>query len=139
MFSISYATMEDKAYVLSYGNAMPPSEFDIKIRDKRCYILRYGNKIIGLMRFNLFCDFIPFLTLIYIDEAYRKKGFGAKAMSHWEDEMRNMGFKMIMTSTQVDEEAQHFYRKLGYKDMGSIVMDIPPYEQPLEMFLGKAL
>jgi len=46
---------------------------------------------------------------------------------------------MIMVSTQVDEDDQHFYRKLGYKDMGSIVMDIPPYVQPLEMFLGKAL
>ena len=32
---------------------------------------------------------------------------------------------MVMTSTQVDEEAQHFYRKLGYKDAGGFVVDIP--------------
>ena len=95
--------------------------------------------MIGMMRYNLIFDFIPMLTLIYLHESYRHKGYGTIAMRHWEDEMRELGHKMIMTSTQVDENAQHFYRKLGYKDMGTIVMDIPPYEQPLEMFMGKAL
>ena len=139
MFTISYATMQDMPYALSYGNNMTQSEYELKVRDRRCYILRDGDKPIGVMRFNMIFDIIPFLTLIYIDEAYQKKGFGTKAMAHWEDEMRSLGYKMIMTSTQVDEDGQHFYRKLGYKDMGSIVMDIPPYIQPLEMFLGKEL
>lgn len=53
--------------------------------------------------------------------------------------MANQGYKMIMTSTQVDENAQHFYRKLGYKDCGCLVLDIPGFEQPLEMFMVKAL
>jgi len=139
MFKISYATMQDKEYAISIGNAMPESEFDLKVRDKRCYILREGDKIIGIMRFNLIFDFIPFLSLMWLEESCRGKGYGTKAMAHWEDEMRAAGHKMIMISTQVDEGAQHFYRKLGYKDMGTIVMDIPPYEQPLEMYMGKAL
>ena len=42
-----------------------------------------------------------------------------------------------MTSTQVDEEAQHFYRKLGYQDAGGLVIRIPGYEQPMELFLVK--
>ena len=143
MFSISYATMQDAKYVRSIGH-WPPSplaemEVEIKIRDKRCYILRDDESVAGILRFNMIFEFIPFLTLIWCDEPYRNKGFGAKAMAHWENEMRSLGYKMIMVSTQVDEDAQHFYRKLGYKDMGAIVMDIPPYEQPLEMFLGKAL
>ena len=41
----------------------------------------------------------------------------------------------LMTSTQVDESAQHFYRKIGYKDCGCLVLDIPELEQPMEMFL----
>ena len=139
MLKISYATMQDKEYVLSIGNAMPESEFDLKVRDRRCYMLREGEKTIGIMRFNLIFDFIPFLSLMWLEEPYRGKGYGTKAMAHWEDEMRGLGHKMIMISTQVDEDGQHFYRKLGYKDMGAIVIDIPPYEQPLEMFMGKAL
>lgn len=138
MFSITYATLEDKDFVVT-GENLSETEFELKVRDKRCYILRYDNERIGVMVFNLIFDFIPFLTLMYLHTAYQRKGFGKQAMLHWETEMRSLGFKMIMLSTQVNENAQHFYRKMGYKDMGSIVMDIAPYEQPLEMFMGKAL
>lgn len=44
-----------------------------------------------------------------------------------------------MTSTQVDETAQHFYRKLGYRDAGGLLLDVPGYEQPMELFLIKAI
>ena len=46
---------------------------------------------------------------------------------------------MLMTSTQVDEEAQHFYRELGYKDCGGFVVDVPGYEQPMEMIMIKVV
>lgn len=46
---------------------------------------------------------------------------------------------MVLTSTQVDEDAQHFYRKLGYRDCGGFVIDVPGYEQPMELFLSKAI
>ena len=138
MFEINYATIDDMQYVCP-GENLSEKEFELKVRDKRCYILRYDGKRVGVMVFNLIFDFIPFLSLMYLEDPYQRKGFGTQAMKHWEDEMRSLGYKMIMVSTQVDEDAQHFYRKLGYKDMGAIVMDIPPYEQPLEMFMGKAL
>ena len=44
-----------------------------------------------------------------------------------------------MTSTQVDEEAQYFYRKLGYQDCGGFIINIPGFEQPLELIMSKAL
>lgn len=91
------------------------------------------------MRYNLFWDNTPFLTLIYFEQFHRRKGFGRQAMLFWENEMRELGYKMIMTSTQVDEQAQHFYRKLGYKDKGGIFLDNTPFEQPQEMFMLKVL
>ena len=60
-------------------------------------------------------------------------------MQHWEMDMSAQGYEMLMTSTQVDEDAQHFYRKLGYKDCGGFVVDIPGYEQPMEMIMIKGL
>lgn len=59
--------------------------------------------------------------------------------SQWENDMKSQGYGMLLTSTQVDEEAQHFYRKLGYRDCGGFVIDIPGYEQPMEMFLVKGI
>ena len=38
-------------------------------------------------------------------------------MEHWEKDMKAQGYGMLLTSTRVDEKAQHFYRKLGYKEV----------------------
>ena len=94
---------------------------------------------LGILRFNLFWDNTPFCTMLFVDWDSQKKGYGRQLMTYWEDDMREKGYGMIMTSTQVDENAQHFYRKIGYKDCGGFVVDIPGFEQPMEMFLSKAL
>ncbi len=140
MFSIRYAAMEDCAFWYSQKEQhMSKSEFELKVRDKRCYILSSDDRPVGIMRYNLFWDCIPFLTLIYIEEGFRQKGIGREALRFWESEMRCMGYKMAMISTQADEEGQHFYRKLGYKDAGCLLLDIPPYAQPTELFMVKPL
>ncbi len=36
-------------------------------------------------------------------------------MEYWEEDMKKQGYGMIMTSTRVNEDAQHFYRRLGLK------------------------
>ena len=139
MFNIRFAENTDKEFWYSLDKHLPDKEFDKKVRDKMGYIILEDKKPMGLLRYNLFWDNTPFLTQIFIDWAYQKKGFGCKTMDFWEQEMKKAGYGMIMVSTQVDEKAQHFYRKLGYKDCGSLVMDIPNYEQPMEMFMAKPL
>ena len=139
MFKIRLAESSDKDFWNSVDKHLPEKEYEKKIRDKMGYILLEDDKLIGVLRYNLFWDNIPFLTLIFIDWPYQKKGFGYQAMDLWEREMKKSGYGMVLLSTQVDEEAQHFYRKLGYKDCGCLVLDIPMYEQPMEMFMAKAL
>jgi len=58
-------------------------------------------------------------------------------MLHWENEMRELGYNMVMTSTQADEQAQHFYRKLGYIDRGCLILDNTLFEQPQEILMIK--
>ena len=77
--------------------------------------------------------------MIFIDCNDHNKGYGKMLMEYWEKDMKSQGYGMLLTSTQVDEDAQHFYRKLGYKDCGGFVIDIPGYEQPMEMFLVKGI
>ena len=60
-------------------------------------------------------------------------------MAHWEKDMKSQGYGMLLTSTQVDENAQHFYRKIGYQDCGGLIVNIPGYEQPMELFMSKGL
>ena len=139
MFEIRYVSETDKAFWFMLDKHMSESEFLLKIRDKRGYVISDGDEPVGVMRYNLFWDNIPFLTLIYFEESHRGKGFGRQAMLFWENEMHELGYQMVMTSTQVDEEAQHFYRKLGYRDRGSLFLDNTPFEQPQEMFMLKNL
>ena len=117
---------------------MPETEFINKVRDKRGYILLLDGIPIGLLRYNLFWDNTPFCTMLFIDEKYQRKGYGKRLMEFWENDMKLQGYGMLLTSTQVDESSQHFYRKLGYKDCGGCVIDIPKYAQPMEMFLLKS-
>ncbi|BCK00702.1 GNAT family N-acetyltransferase [Anaerocolumna chitinilytica] len=139
MFQIRGIKKEDKDFWYTLDRHLPEAEFIKKVADQRGYVIFDDEKPIGILRFNMFWDNIPFLTMIYIDFSYHKKGYGRKAMEFWEAEMAGLGYKMVMTSTQADEEAQHFYRKLGYKDSGCLVLDIPGFEQPLEMFMIKAI
>ena len=136
---IRYVTQSDKPFWFSLDRHLSESEFLLKVRDNRGYVISMNGKPIGIMRYNLFWDNIPFLTLIEFEESCQRKGFGRQAMHYWENEMRDLSYKLVLTSTQADEQAQHFYRKLGYVDKGCICFDNTPLEQPLEIIMVKAL
>ncbi|MEA5013659.1 MAG: GNAT family N-acetyltransferase [Candidatus Limiplasma sp.] len=139
MLWLDHAAPEDRAFWFSLDRHMAESEFLIKLRERRCYLLKADGQPIGILRYNLFWDNTPFLTLLVLREGFRRKGYGRQAMLLWEDEMRSLGYPLVMTSTQADEGAQHFYRKLGYKDTGCLVLDVPGSEQPLEILMLKVL
>lgn len=139
MTAIRYVEKEDQEFWYRLDRHLPEAEFEKKVRDRMGYVILENDVLIGLLRYNLFWDNTPFCTLLFIDWPYHAKGYGRKLMEFWEQEMKSEGYGMVMVSTQVDENAQHFYRKLGYKDCGGLVMDIPGYEQPMEMFLAKKL
>jgi RimJ/RimL family protein N-acetyltransferase len=79
LFEIRYALESDKAFWLTHDEHISENELLLKIRDRRGYIISDEDKTIGVLRYNLFLDIIPFLT-IYLDESYRGKGFGRQAM-----------------------------------------------------------
>ena len=139
MIEIRHVQLEDKEFWYSLDKHLPETEFDKKVNEKSGYVLLEDERKVGLLRYNLFWDNTPFCTLLFVDAGYQRKGYGRKLMEHWEADMKSQGYGMLLTSTQVDEEAQHFYRKLGYKDCGGFVIDVPGYEQPMEMFLVKGI
>ena len=139
MLSIHHVTEEDRAFWFRLDAHLPEMEFDKKVRDRQGYVLCDDGTLRGILRYNLFWDNTPFCTMLYVDTPFQRQGCGRMLMEHWENDMRGQGFGMVMVSTQVDETAQHFYRKLGYKDCGGFTVDIPGYEQPMELILSKAL
>lgn len=139
MIHIRYLQEEDKPFWFGLDKHITETEYDRKVRDGMGYVLLEEDKPVGLLRYNLFWDSIPFCTMLFVDGKFQKKGYGTMLLQYWEKEMKAKGHGMVMTSTQSDEEAQHFYRKAGYQDAGGMVLTVPGYEQPMELFFVKAI
>ena len=120
---IRHVQKSDKEFWFKLDKHLSENELDNKIRDKMGYVLLENNTPIAILRYNLFWDNIPFCTMIFVTPKYQHKGYG----------------RIIMDSTQSDESAQHFYRKLNYNDAGGLIIDIEHYKQPMELFFTKSI
>ena len=130
---IRYAKPGDIEMISEYDEHVSKEELRNAIAMKRIILLFIGGQFEGWLRFNLFWDNIPFMNLLFILEEQRGKGYGRKLVEFWEHEMVKQGYQFVMTSTQSNEEAQHFYRRLGYTDRGALVLP----DEPLEIIFYK--
>lgn len=137
MISLSAVTENDIEFWLSVDGTTKRANLEKRIAENRGYIIYNGAVPIGVIAYNMFWDKLPFLSLIKIAPEYRRCGFGRTAISLLEDELRKLGYRALLVSTQTDEEAQHFYRKTGYKECGCLVLNEEPLKQPMEMFFIK--
>jgi ribosomal protein S18 acetylase RimI-like enzyme len=124
---IRYAEITDYLWLKKHDD-ISSKMLGKKINNKEIYIVQEREKRIGWLRYNYFGDNIPFMTHLYLLEEYRRKGIGRKLVKYWEESMKTKGHKNILTSTQSNEEGQHFYRKIGYMEIGGFKYLEEPYE-----------
>jgi ribosomal protein S18 acetylase RimI-like enzyme len=132
---IRYADINDYLWLKEHDNHISDEVLKGKINSKEIFIVQEDKKIIGWLRFNLFWDHIPFMNMIYFLGEYRNKGFGKKLVHYWENVMKEKGFENVLTSTLSNEEAQHFYRKMGYIEIGGFTY----LDEPLEIIFHKKI
>lgn len=132
---IRYADMRDFEVLKEYDKHICEEELKNILPLKRVLVYYQGGGFVGWLRFGLFWDNIPFMNMLYILEEHRGKGCGTELVAFWEREMKNAGFGRVLTSTQSNERAQFFYRKIGYSDCGALLLP----NEPLEMFFIKNL
>lgn len=133
--NIKYAGNDDLLWLKEHDKYISEKILMDKIKNKEIYVVKNKGKIIGWLRYNLFWDNIPFMNMIYFLEEYRKMGIGTELVKYWENEMKQNGYNNVLTSTQSDEEAQHFYRKMGYKEIGGFKYLDDPYEILFHKFI----
>lgn len=125
----------DIAYLAKKDVHIRASELQNLIPLKRILLLEADGAPAGWLRYNLFWDNTPFMNLLQVEEPFRGRGFGKALVRFWEKQMAAQGFAGVMTSTQANENAQHFYRHLGYKTIGGF---FPPGEE-YELLFYKSL
>lgn len=108
---------------------------EAQIRGPRLRIIDAGGKPVGFLKFHVIWESLPFIELIVILESERGLGYGACAVREWEREMAERGFDLVIMSTQASATAQHFWRKLGYRDCGALTIR----DQPAEIFMQRRL
>ena len=139
MVTLKKAVEADEKTWLSIDPHIGKTVFFRKCRDRYAYLITEDEKTVGVLRYSLFWDAIPFLDLLFLTKENRRRGIGKAAMALWEDELRKLGCKTVLLSTQADEDAQHFYRKIGYTDCGCLLLSDGAHKQPTELFFKKEL
>ena len=132
---IGYAEISDLNVLAPLDTHISTKELERIISCRRVIISKDNAGLNGWLRFGLFWDNIPFMNMLYIVDEERGKGYGTALCDFWENEMRGCGYKLALTSTLSSEQAQHFYRKRGYRDCGSLILP----GEPLEIIMMKEL
>lgn len=132
---IEFAIEKDLEQISRLDEYITKTELARLIPLKRVIVARENEELHGWLRFGLFWDSIPFMNMLFVLQDFQGKGLGRRLVEYWETDMKAQGYKRLMTSTLSNEEAQHFYRKLGYRDCGSLLLP----DEPLEIMFIKEL
>lgn len=88
-------------------------------------ILKEGNQTIGrgflyLLHNDLHAEPFGLMEDVFVEEAFRGKGYGEKIVKAIIEEAQKQGcYKLICTSRFSNEKAHHLYEKLGFKNHGN--------------------
>ena len=113
---IRYANENDIEIISKYDKHISKEELANIIKLKRVIVMYEDDKFVGWLIYNLFWDNTPFMNMLYLLDNERGKGNGSRLVIFWENEMKQKNYEFVLTSTQSNEEAQFFYRKIGYVD-----------------------
>ena len=75
------------------------------------------------------------MNMLHVAEERRRGGIGRLLVDAWEFRCREDGHATVMTSTLSSESAQHFYRRLGYRDAGCLLLR----DEALEIVFTKTI
>lgn len=135
MPDVRLATAADLGFLGHHDRHVGRPELSAVVARGRVLLLVEGPERVGWLRWGLFWDAVPFMNLLHVVEAHRGRGLGRLLVETWETHCRDAGHGVVLTSTMSDEQAQHFYRHLGYVEAGALRL---PGEGP-ELVLWKSL
>lgn len=133
--NVKYATPDHHIWLADNDTDVSPEIIKEKIATQQILVAEVNSEPVGWLRFGYFWDTIPLMYMLAIEEPFRDKNIGTQLVQFWEHEMKVKKFQLVMTTTQSNETAQDFYRKLGYTDAGSFTL--PP--EPVELIFYKLL
>jgi len=102
-----------------------------QIREGRLLVIEDSGEAAGFIKFYVLWETLPFIEVIVVHEDLRGRGIGRSAVRFWEREMAKRAHSRAVISTQANESAQGFWRRIGYRDCG--YLELPG--KPAELFM----
>ena len=101
------------------------------------FVITLNGEHAGLMYHTVLWGSMPMLNMVFVRKSLRGKGVGTFAVTRWEALMRKRGYRGVLVCVPSDMVHQNFYRALGYRDCGSLNIDIAGKSTPADLFLVK--
>lgn len=117
----------------------PDWEWVRRCIEQRLYLIAVadGTKR-GFLRFSLHWGAIPYMDMIGVDDEFQRAGIGTMLLRRWEEDMKAMGAKIVMTSCMSDEpEPRAWHERNGYRECGSVTFG--KLQTVPEVFMEKEL
>lgn len=121
----------DFDFLRGFPNGPGDEQIRGQIRCGRLRIIESASTPVGFIKFVVLWETLPFIEVLVIREDYRGQGLGREAVRRWEKEMATLSFNRTLISTQADETAQEFWRRIGYSECGSLSLP----GKPIELFM----
>lgn len=86
------------------------------------YVVIQGDKVVGGIEASSDDHAVGYVEMLWIDEAYRRKGLGFVLLTTVERELQNAGCQRLRLET-FDYQAPAFYRANGYHDFAKLNYD----------------
>ncbi len=130
---LRFALQEDFSFIRAVSTRARAADLEAQIDQGRYRIIEFEAAAVGFLRSYVLWDTLPFIEMIHINASYRNRDLGTQAVRTWESEMAALGHDIGLISTAADDQAQKFWRKLGYSDCGSLVVR----RKPTELFMSR--
>ncbi len=118
--SVRMAVNADLDYLLQRGH-INEEVLRRKIGQDEVFLLTVDNQPAGLLILEYLWSIIPYIALIWIEEAHRKQGYSRLLLDFIEVRLRAEGHEVLYSSSQADEappQAWHCY--MGFTECGLI-------------------
>jgi len=128
---IRAARASDFTFLRGFSTDPTDRQLEAQIQDGRLRIIESTEGQVGFIKFYVLWEILPFIEVIIVREECRRCGIGRRAVRAWEVEMAARSLSRAIVSTKANETAQEFWRRIGYRDCGSLALP----GRPIELFM----
>ena len=98
---------------------LPRETLERKIEMKQIFLAEAGGKPEGCLRIEYLWSTVPYISVVFVQEAFQRQGVGRALLEFVEDYLRQKGYEILLSSSTVTEpEPQAWHRAVGFRECG---------------------